>query len=299
MRLIGELAEPEFWLNLWEKARRESPLSRRRKRSEEELIALWDQRAPSFARHVMGERGRKRQQEVLDVLRQEGALRPGMRVLDIGAGPGTFALVLAREGMEVTALEPSREMLKFLEEQARQENLPITCVRSTWQEVDLDREGWRERFDLVLASMTPGVNDPATFLKFMEASRECCLYCAFAGPRWDRAHEELWRHFFQEDIGGSPSDIIFPFLYLYTSGYRPTLRFSSEMREEAIPVEQAIEELERFFWQYLDMTPEVKGTIERYVRERSFEGTYRWKRCFCRGIMFWRVKEVCFSPQKT
>ncbi len=43
---------------------------------------------------------------LLDLIRTQ--VRPGMRVLDIGAGIGTFARALRDEGYEVTCFEPDR-----------------------------------------------------------------------------------------------------------------------------------------------------------------------------------------------
>jgi len=50
---------------------------------------------------------------------------PFTRVLDVGAGTGRYALKLAREGADVTALDQSPEMLAVAQQAAKREGLPI------------------------------------------------------------------------------------------------------------------------------------------------------------------------------
>ncbi|MGQ9498656.1 MAG: hypothetical protein ACUVSP_10320 [Desulfotomaculales bacterium] len=137
--------------------------------------------------------------------------------------------------------------------------------------------------------MTPWVNSHAMLDKMIAASREFCYYSSFAGPRWDQAHVDLWRLFFGEDLDAGCVGMIYPFMYLYTSGYRPLLVFREEVRQEKKGVEETVEELVRFFWQYMEVTPEVHTAIARYVRTRAGENAYRWRRVFSRGMMLWRV----------
>ncbi len=37
-----------------------------------------------------------------------------------------------------------------------------------WEEIDLQEEGWLNKFDLVFASMTPGVNDNGQIPKLLK-----------------------------------------------------------------------------------------------------------------------------------
>jgi SAM-dependent methyltransferase len=55
---------------------------------------------------------------VIEHLCRAGLLEPGSRILDIGCGPGTFALPLAGKGLEVTALDDCPEMLEQLQSRA-------------------------------------------------------------------------------------------------------------------------------------------------------------------------------------
>lgn len=52
---------------------------------------------------------------VFDVLRAEGAIGPGRRVLEVGAGAGLATRELAAHGSQVTALEPGRDLAALLE----------------------------------------------------------------------------------------------------------------------------------------------------------------------------------------
>lgn len=55
-------------------------------------------------------------------------IRPGQRVLDIGGGPGRYALYLAQKGCDVTLLDLSEGNVAFAKEQAKQKGLPLTAL---------------------------------------------------------------------------------------------------------------------------------------------------------------------------
>ena len=280
----------ELWVKLWQGARENSPMIRRRCRSEKEMVDNWNRSAQWFTQRTGNAKGRERQRSVLALLEQEGALGPGGKVLDIGAGPGNYAIPMARLAGQVTALEPAVEMVRILEDRASAEQVKnINIIQRTWQEVRMEEDGLAGRFDLVFASMTPGVQDPETLKKMIAASRGFCYYSAFSGQRWGQAYRDLWPRFFSEDIGDNPGDIIYPFGLLYAMGYRPSLRFVAYQQVQEEPAEEAIENLLRFFWSYIDITPAVRQVVEEYVKEHAKGGIFRQETNFCHGMMLWRV----------
>lgn len=56
---------------------------------------------------------------------KSGALKPGMRVLDLGCGPGLYAQRLAAAGLEVVGIDISKGSLAYAEKAADRLNLPI------------------------------------------------------------------------------------------------------------------------------------------------------------------------------
>lgn len=87
----------------------------------EENIAYWSKRAPGYSevnREELRTCQRKVWKQALDARIQAhfvGRKREDIRILDIGTGPGFFAVILAEEGYSVTAVDYTRSML----EQAR------------------------------------------------------------------------------------------------------------------------------------------------------------------------------------
>ncbi|GIV97147.1 MAG: SAM-dependent methyltransferase [Herpetosiphonaceae bacterium] len=61
-------------------------------------------------------------------------IRPGIRVLDVGAGTGRYALPLARAGAHVIAVEPSAGMRAYIERDAATEGLPIDIFPERWED---------------------------------------------------------------------------------------------------------------------------------------------------------------------
>lgn len=195
---IDALRRPEFWRQAWEEARRSSPHVRRRIRDEKEAIEFWNKFAPNYGQHTSG-RGKERVEKVINLLEREQILTPETEVLDVGCGPGTYALPFAERVKSVTALDGAREMCRILEQKAREAKLHnITVLHSMWEDVDLEKEGLLHRFDLVFASMTPAVCDCETLTKLNQASRKYCCLISWAGGSFSRARQELWELLFKE-----------------------------------------------------------------------------------------------------
>ncbi|GAB4167600.1 MAG: class I SAM-dependent methyltransferase [Wenzhouxiangellaceae bacterium] len=73
----------------------------------------------------------------------------GQAVLDLGCGPGRYALPLARAGLAVTAVDTSRQLLDELQRRADSEGLPVEAVIADMREFSRP-----EAFDAVLVMWT-------------------------------------------------------------------------------------------------------------------------------------------------
>ncbi|HUP72590.1 MAG TPA: class I SAM-dependent methyltransferase [Acidimicrobiales bacterium] len=74
------------------------------------------------------------------------ALTEGMRILDVGCGPGRHALALARRGFEVVGLDISETFVALASQSADAEALPATFVRGDARAMRFDAE-----FDAVVS----------------------------------------------------------------------------------------------------------------------------------------------------
>jgi SAM-dependent methyltransferase len=258
--------------------------------------------AADFAKNTSGEKKEKERQETLQKLIRHNALWPGAKVLDIGAGPGSWALPLAETAGEVTALEPADGMVAILKSRIADTGTKnIIIDQNTWQSVAIEEKGWQNRFDLVFASMTPGIDGPSALRKMMTASRGSCYLSAFSGSGWRGQYSELWQTFFNEPMGEQPNDIIYPFNLVYAMGYRPHLEFSWWDRDYLEDRDKAIERFCLFFENYLELTNEVKAEITRYIDKHTVDGQFGDSRRTCRGMMVWdmtqnqtnTMKEAC------
>ena len=77
----------------------------------------------------------------------EGSIRPGGSIVDFGAGTGRLSIPLAEKKYDVTAVDPSQEMLRQLEKKKREE-MKLRTVCSQMQDF---KEG---NFDFALCVFT-------------------------------------------------------------------------------------------------------------------------------------------------
>ncbi|MGB9662904.1 MAG: methyltransferase domain-containing protein [Moorellaceae bacterium] len=276
-----------FWEEAWMKARQDSLYAR-------SLVGrdgteYWNRRATSFALHARSSEAQHRIAKVLHILGHIASLPSEAEVLDIGCGPGRYALALARRVKKVVALDPSPDMLSMLQSGMEEEGIDnIEPVQMGWEEVDLDELGWRHRFHVVLALMSPGIRDVPTLKKMIDASRQVCLLASHVRQE-DAARYDLW----EKLIGGKkpplPEDPLYIFALLYSWGYFPSLDLERRVSRRELPVSEAIEELENFFYPYLELTPAVRQAIRDYVNSRAREGLYLQERELVTAYLYWSV----------
>lgn len=282
----------DFWERQWQSAIDNAPTRRRAIPSDQRKIKRWDKMAADFAKHTSGPEQNSERLKRIQELVEMNAVGPGRKVLDIGAGPGSWALPLAETGALVTALEPASGMTQILKERAANQNVrTITIDQRTWQSVNLEEDNWHGAFDLVFASMTPGIDGPDNLRKMIAASRGFCYLSAFSGSGWRRQYAELWQTFFDEPLGEQPNDIIYPFNFVYAMGFRPRLYFTYWQREKNWSRDQAFERFSLFFETYMDLTDAVKKEIIAFIDRNCTDGRFIQSHRACRGVMIWHVAE--------
>lgn len=262
-------------------------LSQKRRGGPQSAI-FWDKRAEGFSRNIRGDRREKRMSEVLGLIKGTGLELDGAEVLDIGCGPGTLAVPMAEMGSKVTALDISTEMLKRLENRAAERGITsIKTILSPWSDIDIDALNFRNRFDLVIASMTPGINGPETFDKMMQASSKVCYYSNFVSRKWDVSYYELFQMLFGEKYGDGGYGFSIPFMYLYSMGYRPVIKLSKNTWKSDETVEGMVDTVSGFFGGSKDIDDEMKARMRKYFEERAKEGKYHSATESITGMMVW------------
>ena len=76
----------------------------------------------------------------MDFIVERCKLAPGSEVLEVGPGWGSFAQYAARQGIKVTGVTISEQSLKFMNDLAAKEKLPITTIMSDVLEFKSDKQ---------------------------------------------------------------------------------------------------------------------------------------------------------------
>lgn len=262
------------------------------KKTESTHYKKWDKRAQVFDKRSATPEAVARKERILSMLTDAGALKTGTRVLDVGAGSGNWAISMAQMGASVVALEPSSGMIEILRQKIDMLGLgadQVSIRQQTWQEVDLEKDGLAGQFDLVFSSMNPGVCDPVTLDKVMQASRNFCYLSTFSGGSPGSRYTELLKQITGRTLEGRTWDFIYPFTYLYAQGYRPRIDFNVWDLDREDTIEQAVENILFFIQGMTDVTPEIREKLTAHVTGKAVDGKFHDKQSVCQGVMLWQV----------
>jgi SAM-dependent methyltransferase len=225
----------------------------RKKNRQNKTAEDWDRKAAGFAKR---NEGSMYNQKFIDLLRPE----PSWTILDVGSGPGTLAIPLARHVRHVTALDFSSGMLGALAQKARELEISNISLRKlSWS------DDWRRlavaQHDIVLASRSLSVPDLKAALEKLSAfaRREVVVTDRVGpGPFDPDAFQAVGRKL------ESGPDYIFTINILYQMGFLASVDFIR--LENSLRYHSFDEAVENFIWMFPDPTPQERRMLEEYVR---------------------------------
>lgn len=236
------------WQMLWRQ-------SRARKSWKSKDSREWGEKAESFA-------GRVRDSAFVDLFLKHIELDQDMTVLDVGCGPGTLAIPIARQVRQVTAIDYSAGMLTLLEQEADRQQIDnvraLTCAwEDDWAAMGIGRH------DVAIASRSMNIVDLKGGLEKLDshaASRVYVVERIAPSPFDPDAFSAIGRPF------SSGPDYIYTVNMLYRLGIHPRIEqieLASEMRFANID-----RAMQNYRWMFRDLTAKEERLLENFLRKR-------------------------------
>ncbi len=233
-------------------------------------VDMWDSMAGSFGGFRLPD---FEEDSFLEILAKKNMLSPESLVLDVGCGAGKYALAIAGRCCHVTGLDLSPQMIRIAQQKMREyhiENADFSC--RDWHSMDIERAGYRNKFDLVFAHMTPAVQSADTFEKLSAASRG---WCVLAKPirRTDPVSDAV-----KELIGirerreSGDEEIVFAFELLWRQGYLPQLEYEKQIWKMRKTLAEAYGLYVNRIKTYRDISRPEEERVKAYLRSLAREG---------------------------
>ena len=269
-----------FWKQLW----KENPMDF------QACEEFWDKRAGRFQEDVLEKH--KNTDRLLIMLKEKGMYNYASSILDIGCGPGTHAIPLAKKTREVVALDISQGMLDILEKQAKEENLDnLTTLKCNWVDLSLEKMAWENRFDLVFASMSPAIHNFETLEKMCQASRGFCYLSAWV-KRTNKIEDALLA-----SIGGGKKKsgiledkIYYAFNILWNLGYQPEVTYSQRKWSGYESTKDAYENYISKLSILSEITENDREAISKKLEEFDVDGRVLEETEAVVGSIIWKVR---------
>ena len=258
----------------WEHNRNRHPLIGEKK-SDSDISRMWDDSAKNYD----SVRYSNIIREIIAKLDSEHLLSGS--ILDIGCGPGTFAIPFSRTARSVIAYDASVPMLERLKERCDSEHITnVTTVIGDCRHIPRNF-----RCDLTFSSLCPPMNCPESILR-MEEHGDVCAYISSANIGTS-IETEIWSAL-GEDYSYSGYNTEYPSRFLESIGRRTELTFFTQMNKMDESEEDVLKRHLSLISKYRPMTDEIDDIIRKIVSNHSENGRVRTSMEMRMGLLIWR-----------
>jgi 2-polyprenyl-3-methyl-5-hydroxy-6-metoxy-1,4-benzoquinol methylase len=211
---------------------------------------------------------------------------PGSTLLDVGAGTGSWAILLSRHVRQVTAVDSSAAMIQVMRENMRTEKVSnVEIVHGAWLDVSVAPHD----FSLCSHAMY-GAADLPTFIRRMVEATRHKVFLLMRAPTADgimaEAAVHIWGHpydspNFQVGYNALLQMGIFPNVLMENSGLWTPWTSPS--------LEEALNEIKRRFG--LGQVSEHDNFLIDLLKRRLTleEGHYVWTRSIHSALLYWDI----------
>jgi 2-polyprenyl-3-methyl-5-hydroxy-6-metoxy-1,4-benzoquinol methylase len=113
----------------------------------DKLLNNWTVEAANYSASVNKELHSFKRQAWLDLIRENTRTREALDVLDVGTGPGFFAILMALDGHRVTAIDCTESMIAQARTNAEREGAKVNFILADSHATDFPNE----TFDLIIS----------------------------------------------------------------------------------------------------------------------------------------------------
>lgn len=240
----------------------------------------WDKRASSFFKAISKN---NEAEAVIDTLN----LSETDTVMDMGAGTGRFAVPIAMRVSHLTAVEPSKGMVSFLNEGMQKAGLTnYSVVQKRWEDVEIGDD--IPIHDVVFASNSLGFPDLAEGLKKLDsAARRSVHILWFAGPERHPLNPELLKRLGRDEKPPIGPDYLLIVNVLHDMGIYANVSIE---RTNTDHVFDDLDEAVTWWSERGDIDPNQEPIVREYLSETlvsTDEGQLLMKRQGWRARIWW------------
>lgn len=218
---------------------------------------------------------------------------PDYTVLDLGCGNGSITLEVAKHVKQVTAVDMSEEMLRFVEKNAAEKGISnIEYVKSSVEDLDPDKIG---QYDVVIASRSLGnIHDLKKELKKMDSIAKKYVYMT----HWSATSKQFAKDLCE--IAGlqyrQPPDYIYVCNMLYQMGIYANIEpIDCKSRHVYHDFYDAVQRhLWKLGWTTNNIEKEKRMKIEDFLKKNLVKmenGTFEYTTSDPNWMLLWWKKE--------
>ena len=201
---------------------------------------IWDKRAERWIANLNAEPGKTaRKQRIRTLaaqLRGRGLLNGEQTVVDIGCGPGLFALEFARTARRAVGIDYSARFVEHAKKLAGERNVAnAEFLQRDFFALNIEKEGFARAFDLVFSCLTPAATGNGSLEKLMGMCRGYCCNTTIVHAE-DSLAEQVMRDVYGEELKSRWNGRSFFALanLLWLRGYYPETFYYDDVRDEVV-----------------------------------------------------------------
>jgi SAM-dependent methyltransferase len=287
-----DISSVSFWIRIWEEVRRTSFLKVSQETHPRRWAAFYDQVADLWPR--MGGGSNRSHEGIIEELFLQKVIRIAQSVLEVGCGPGTLTLGLAKKGVKVTALDLSEAMLTVLRKKADSSGLKgVKTVQKDWEFFKP-----RSLFNLVVAAGFPQACTPSGITRLESFSRGYCALILGNGQDPFPFRQRLWNRIMSSPLPDGRKNIFCTFNYLMVTGKNPQLRSFSHPVSLSLSLDQVVDFYKHYFTLFGKTGQKTEEVIREILSSGSQKGMIRARGRSGAVLIWWKKPEENRTCQK-